>query len=559
MRALLVLLVLLGSIFQGVAMFKTWIVRDYGVGYWGPLGRDGVWHEALVGQLEKNIVPNNPGLAGIGLSNYHYFYNLLVHVSHVASGIEPRFFIYVFFPIVFSVLLGVGTYKLASVLFKDKLTSILAVYFVYFGSSFGWIIEYLHSGELGGESAFWANQPVSMNLNPPFAISLVMMIFIVLLLRRYLRRPSWLLGILLGLLSGVLIGFKAYAGVLVLGALLVLSAKRLILNRDYGLSFVFVFSLIVALGVYLPRNSGSGGLIEVLPFWLVDTMIDAGDRVGIPHLTARRFAYLNDKKWFHYGAVEILAISIFFVGNLGTRIVGLYGIGKKNLRDDTHIFIFLMMGAAGLLPLLFVQKGNPWNVIQFFYYLLFFASLWTSVALVKFYRRFRGVYARVLVGIFLILTPLSSIGTFRSWLYPNPPSFLPIAEKQALEFLSEQEDGVVLKHNFDSTLRAEYSDPFPLVVYAESMYVSAYSGKEVYLEDIEQQIVLDTNFRDRQRGVEEFFSETDLEQIGKFLREEKIKYVYLPKVYFLPLAEGDYPMRKIFENEEVNIYEVVEL
>ncbi|KKQ96144.1 MAG: hypothetical protein UV74_C0004G0008 [Candidatus Woesebacteria bacterium GW2011_GWB1_43_14] len=71
------LLILLGSIFQGVAMFRTSLVYSYGIGYWGPLARDGIWHEALIGQLTKSVFPENPGLAGVKLENYHYFYDLL--------------------------------------------------------------------------------------------------------------------------------------------------------------------------------------------------------------------------------------------------------------------------------------------------------------------------------------------------------------------------------------------------------------------------------------------------------------------------------------------------
>ncbi len=110
-------------------MFRSGVMYDFGIGYWGPLARDGVWHEALVGQLLKSIPPVNPGLAGITLTNYHYFYDLLVSVVS-RSGIPVNLLIYRIFPIVFSILLGIGTFKLSMILFKDKRTSLLSVVLV---------------------------------------------------------------------------------------------------------------------------------------------------------------------------------------------------------------------------------------------------------------------------------------------------------------------------------------------------------------------------------------------------------------------------------------------
>ena len=49
-----------------------------------------------------------------------------------------------------------------------------------------------------------------------------------------------------------------------------------------------------------------------------------------------------------------------------------------------------------------------------------------------------------------------------------------------------------------------------------------------------------------------------VEETVKFLKDNNIQYIYLPKIYQLPMAEGLYPIKKIFENEETNIYKVLE-
>lgn len=543
----LAVLIILGTIFQGVIMFRSGAMYDFGIGYWGPLARDGVWHEALVGQLLKSIPPVNPGLAGETLVNYHYFYDLLISVI-ARLGLPISLLIYRIFPVIFSVLLGIGTYKLALVLFKDKKVSLLAVFFAYFGSSFGWIVSLIKGEQIGGESAFWANQPVSMNLNPPFAISLVIIIFTILLVNSYISNPKFLQALSIILLTGTLIGFKVYAGAILLGGLLILALKRIFFDKDFKFLIISVFSLLLSLVIFLPQSKSSLGLIEINPFWLINTMIDAGDRVGIPNFTARRFAYLAEGKGFHLLVLQAICFLVFFIGNLGIRIIGILGIEKKQLKSDLFIFIFAMMAFSFLPPLIFIQKGNPWNIVQFFYYFLYFAGLFAAYGLRK--------VSLPLAILIILITPISSIATFRSWLYPNPPAYLSVKEYEALKYLSFQEAGIVLKHPFDKELRGKFKDPFPLSVYADNAYVSAYSGMSVYIEDVEQQIILNTNYKDRLENSERFFVEKDLSWSGRFLKERGISYIYLPKIYQLPMVEAGYPMEKIFENDDANIYRV---
>lgn len=530
-------------------MFRSGWLYNYGVGYFGPLARDGVWHEALINQLKLALPPQNPGFAGTTLSNYHYFYDLLVAKISQFTFVSSSFLLYRFFPVIFSVLLGIGTYILAQRLFKNRIVSLYAVFFAYFASSFGWIVSLIKNQPIAGESAFWANQPVSMNLNPPYAISLIIIIFSIILLDSYLKKPDFLKGLILSIAFGSLIGFKAYAGAIVIAALFALTLKRIFFDKSWSLTPIFIFSAGIFAAIYLTISHGAAGLIVFQPLWLIDTMIDAGDRVGIPNFTARRFAYLGGRKWFNFSVIEVISLAIFFLGNLGTRIISLWGLGKKFFKEDLHLFIFLMMGASVVPTLLFIQKGNPWNIIQFFYYFLYFAGLYAANSMKKF-----PVIFTVAI---ILITPISSIATFRSWLYPNPPAYLPVGEYQALNFLKLQPPGTVLKNPFNPSLRGNYKDPYTLAVYADNSYVTAYTGKAVFIEDIEQQIVLNTDYTGRLNEASRFFIEKDITWSKKFLKDENIRYIYLPKIYHLPMAEQEYPIKKIFENDTANIYKVL--
>ncbi len=79
---------------------------------------------------------------------------------------------------------------------------------------------------------------------------------------------------------------------------------------------------------------------------------------------------------------------------------------------------------------------------------------------------------------------------------------------------------------------------------------------EAFLEDAQQQIILASDYQNRLELADRFFVEKDTTWSNTFLKESGIGYLYLPKVYYLPMAEQLYNMDKIFENEGVKIYKV---
>ncbi len=553
-------IILLGTVFQNNTTFRSGTIYDFGVGYWGPLARDGVWHEALTNELVAKFPPDNPGLSSERLVNYHYLYNLLVAETHKFSGISIPDLIYRLYPILFSILLGIGTYVLSIKLFKKRVVSLFAVFFAYFGSSFGWIVEYIRSGALGGESTFWANQPVSFNLNPPFAVSLVLLISLAYLFLqlKFKRKGIYLSFIMIG---SLLIGFKVYAGLIFIGALAAISLEALIFKKRLLYLKLLIVILPLTFLIFALQSPFAGGLIEFRPFWFVDSMMDFGDRVGWLRISMARDAYFEEDRWIKYLSVESLSFAIFVIGNMGTRIIGLIpalGIWWKSLfKLNGFCLIFWMSLIAFALPLIFVQKGNPWNTIQFFYYFLYFSALFAGYSLYVISKKLPRNLGLICVVFILLVTPISSVGTFRSGFNPTPPASISGYEYEALKFLSNQKRGAVLTYPYKAGLREKFDEPFPLWAYSPSTYVSAVSGQPVFLEDIEQQTILQYDFKSRENQSVKFFTEADIAWSTRFLYGNAIEYVYIPEFFKLPKEEEAYPMIKIFENSEADLYRVV--
>jgi len=95
-----------------------------------------------------------------------------------------------------------------------------------------------------------------------------------------------------------------------------------------------------------------------------------------------------------------------------------------------------------------------------------------------------------------------------------------------------------------------------------SAYVSAFSNKTVFLEDEVNLDITGYDWKSRREKVLGFISNLNEEEGRKFLKVNKIKYLYLVKVISplpgekLKLGESQLGLTQIFENEEVDIFMV---
>ncbi len=575
------LIIICGALFQIIPTIKSGLLFNHGIGFWGPNSHDGVWHLALSHHLTRSIGESalfqpflpleNPILSGTRLVNYHYFFDLLVGYSSWMTGISAEDLLFRGFPLLCSLLLGLTSLQLLKQITKNTLAIILSLYILYFGGSFGWIVEYLQQGHFGGESAFWVNQSISFNLNPPFAISLIIVFSIILCLVRTPRLTKKQI-MILGLLIGSLIEFKAYAGILVLLTLGMIAVFELWRWRKLKTLLLCIGSAAVSLVLLLP-NYGWGkdllhtnGLFLFSPFWFVHSMVDAPDRVGWQRLTLARYVSLENKNWPKFFAAETLGLILFLVGNLGTRVVSLFGVlffRKKNLNPTVNVLTLLSI-LSFVIPLLFIQRGNPWNTIQFFYYGLYIMALLSGVVFVKLTQRMPFVLRWLVIGLIVILTPINAITTARSYFQSSAPdAYISSEEIKALKFLSQQPKGSVLTFPYLSTTHEKFISPYPLLSYETSAYVSAYSAQPTFIEDTIQQDILQTgqeleknSARVRVASAKKFFFSNDSSIAVKFLEDNAIKYIYLPKVLKPSVNLSISSLELLFENSETVIYKV---
>jgi hypothetical protein len=557
-HSLALLLILIGGATWSLTMVKSGLVYDYGMGFWGPNGHDGIWHIALIKSLAKGSW-QIPTFAGEALQNYHVGYDLLLAWISRITSINPTTLYFQILPPILAVLIGALTYKFVLNWKASKTQALWATFFVYFGGSFGWMVSLLRGQGFAGESMFWAQQGISTLINPPFAFSLVIMLCgLSLLIRKRKTSKDYILA---ALLFGIVIQIKAYAGVLALGGLMVAGIYGFIKGRKQIL-FVFLGSLAVALFVFLPLNKDASGLLVFKPFWFLENMMGFSDRLGWPR-------YYSAMTTYRYGNIlhkgipaYLVAFAIFWFGNLGTRVIKEILVIRwlKNIKrlEWLEVFIASVIIAGAAIPMIFLQEGTPWNTIQFIYYSLFFSGILAGVVLGELTQKTNITLARSqAVGVILLTIP-TTLGTLGHYLPSRPPAMISKQELEALKFLEIQPEGVVLTYPFDMVKanEAEKSPPRPLYLYESTAYVSAMTGKDVFLEDEVNLNITGYDLKGRRRALEEFVQSTDPDFLRNFTRNNNISYIYRLKDQGPKPEIAAVGMEKIFENNLVEVFKV---
>ena len=492
------LLIIIATIVWSLTMVKSGWLYDFGMGFWGANGHDGVWHISLIESLSRGSL-EIPIFAGEAIKNYHIGFDLLLAGLHVLTRIPAVNLYFQVIPPILALLIGALTYKLTK--------SLWSVFFVYFGGNWAWVLG-------KGESTFWSHQSISTLINPPFALSLIVLLagFILFQKKHYL---------LPGILFGLLVEIKIYAAALALFGLLIAGLK----NRGYLKSFCV--ALLVAVPLYLAAVPNSGKVIVFQPGWYLETMMGFSDRLNWPRFASAMTNYRLAGNWLKGIPAHLVALTIFFVGNLGTRLIF--------LRKKNDLFSLAVIFAGLAAPMLFLQTGTSWNSIHFFYYSLFFSGLLAGEALLK----IKNLKLKIIIV--LLTIPTTWITLKDIYLPSRPPAQIATLELEALKFLRTQPAGVVL---VPPAIPDPYAPPpRPLYLYESTSYVSAFSNHPVYFEDQGSLTITGYAWQARQQQVKDFLT--------KNIDIKAVSYLYIPNQKFDASSIG---FKKIFINPDVTIW-----
>lgn len=522
---LLALLGVLAACSLASTLTFTWIVTPDSFSLQRGQLHDSAWHIALINNLQQAIPPAHPSSSELVVTQYHYFYDLIVAALAANYRVPISVIYFQFFPLVLSLLLASSVAILATRLHSKKL-AVCVLFWTFFGGSFAYLIPFFLPGNTWSESSFWVSQTFAMMVNPQMIFSLATVATVGWLLT--LDQPTlsrtghrWLHSLLL-IIMVASIGYKSY-GWMVMGALYgsFLLIKLLQTRQLSYLGWGALFGLLSLPVVWLITGFNTSSFFW-LPLWYLTSMVESPDRLNYPVLKLRELTYLADGNTFGVVRVRLLEFLIFVVGNLGTRVllfawplVWLWdGYRRQRLPKINPVVVALISGGlfSASFPLLFLQRGAVWNSIQFWYYTLLFANLFVAWLLVELHQRWQPSKVAT-VAIVSLLIGLSL------------PTYWVTQREKLLEtevFTRDQKNLLAQLNPQDKVLIC----PGDSQLYQTSL-VTAFSGASIYLANQAQLSITgdEALFVTTHQDLETLLTQQNAPLLRTFTQEKAITYI----------------------------------
>ncbi len=530
--------------------------NNCGYFFWGVHGNDAVWNLAIVNTAFSQLPFVHPVFYGALMSGYNYFIDFLLFLLSKV-GINAIVTYFKIFPIAWFILITYLAINLSFKINKKPLFTFFLLFFIFFGGSFSYLFTLYHHKTLIGSSGTLAMQAGLTLTNLHFASSLVVVLWILNIVKdgnRSLRNS-----LLLSLLVFLNLAFKFYGGVISIFIVTTYFFIFFIQRKDvkkfvFDVSLLGLFCLAAIILFYDPFASlKSGSILKFSPLALVWPIIEEPDLFYLPKLANARYVLQAQGFGPRLVLIELFTLFVFLLFNFGTRFFGfIYLIVKAIKKEVSTLDITVLAGVAGsiLMSVLFIQKGEWWNTIQFIYYGLFLSSIFIAYFLNYLFSKKQVI--PILIGtILMILTIPSNIDLIIHFTSFPAPSYLPKEEIAALNYLKSLPQGTVFTMPYDKTNRQKYDKPVPLFAYDDTAYVPAFSHKQVYLAEAHVLRTTGVVYEDRLKEI------TDLKNLK--LENLPIEYIYLQKDHELfnqyqsKVSKNFW--KKILDNKKVIIYE----
>lgn len=555
----LIIVIVLAVIFS-LSMLTTGVYGD-SIFY----RRDDLWHLALINELKNNFPPDHPGFTGVALKGYHFFYNfLLAGISNIFS-ISPLSLYFHFFPLFIAILWGLGVYALMYKWSKKISIGLWAVFFTMFGGSFAFVLRIGGHDNLSLDSAFGIQQPVSSLINPPFSISIIIVISTLFAIYQYLesKKNTWFVPV--ALFVGLATMFKVYAGIILAGGFILFGLIETVRTRNYLiLVSLFTSGILFAVTYGILRDPSS--TLIFAPLWAPHSVLI--DNMPWYGYTEKMYTYTKLSVIKGIVETELYSWYVFIFGNLGTRLLGLlflllFFLKKRKKPSLFAVMILIMTLISIFIPLFFIQSGKVFEIIQMAWYFLFFTSLFAVFGLDKLFSfSYSKILKIVLFIILLILTLPSAYDNFRVYFASLDSSKLTLSSPyfKVMQFLNlnGSYNETVLEipdKNISSTQKDVlrwYRSSSPAIIafgnkrsYLNNEYID-FTGVDIAPRiDFIRKIILLNNM-----SVDNSKYTSLQKEVKQGLKDNKISFIYSP--YPLTFVKDT----KAYENQAAIIYKL---
>lgn len=539
-----------GIFFQQIPLFMNGFVTRNGVLFC--CASDTFWYLSLADLLVRHFPPETPGLSGVILKNYHYFFLItaseLIRIFHLP--IMPTIFQYV--RILYGILYAAIGYLMIAQLTPHKLTRKLFFFFLFFSADLLYLVGFLASGKLDFYyNAIYISQKMMQNM--PMTVATILL-YTVLFLLTNRNKQTWATGFVIAFLIGSSIGFKTYVGIILLFGMGVVSVIDVFRRKSFVSFFIFVVASCVAAAAFLPVSKGAGGLYPGW-FWRIELLMTE-PVLHFPQKTLEWVSYwTKQKRLFHAPLTTMLPVlgyefvfSIYFLISLfGTTLLGFLPLKKTgHLSRSYYVVILSMIIFSLILGMFFLQTtggGHTYNFLIVAYLLL---MILTALVLGTWFAKHKQIAVfGICVVIFLNALPTAAtVVLFTNQIVRNELFLYSWDELAAAAFLAKQDigDGYVFIHP-DNKL--DYVTP----------YISAFAKQPLYMSGPYIVSALNLPYQQRLANANVIVKSNNPDEITKVVEKERIRFIYVTKKeHFDPVRGEKRLFLPVFENQAVTIY-----
>lgn len=491
---------------------------------------DSMQHLSIITRLHQSSRIDHPGFSDALLTNYHYLIDQILAAFTRFSYVSLFHVYYRFYPIAVSLIFALTIYSFAKSYSKHRFAPHFTLLFVLFSGNLSFYAHYFRGSEFSwGANAFIINPLIDLLQNPASIFVLAQLLVVIQLLIKL--KPSVIKKSIthqitnyflpLALVSGTMIGFKAWGGLLVTISLFAFTFWHLIKFKRIFILILPTLSIVISILLFFPHyNSASAASPIWAPGWTLERLVNDADR----------WNYLDDiflKQHYEYThnlprltALYIKWFLIYLVGNFGIKLVGLFSIANwiflwKKL-SSTQVFIITMTFFSLCLPLFFNQGRMAYDIEQFSPYSLLLASIFTILFLLQIFKKLSTphLFASILILLTIILSAPSNLTSLSARILATT-SIIPNQELEDYSKITAQTppDSVILltpSHRHIATLE------FAALTNRNTFY----SGRTL-------SIITGEDYQTRQKIVEQIFDRLDFHQLDLLIENQQISHLYL--------------------------------
>ena len=510
---------------------------------------DNILQIAITDQIVKHFPPFEPGFYGKYIQNYHYWDSLVMGELIRVFKLPLIATDYQYMTIFISLFLGLSSIVFSQLLKIGKAFTRWLVFFLYLGGDFVWLlITIFRKQNFFGMNPLESGQQFLENI--PRGISVVVFFGFAAIFLLWIKKKDKYLGLIMAIMAASLIGFKIYIGIFVLSGLGVLGIWSLF-KRQYSMTIPLILTAVLSLIIYLPVNSGAGGLYFT-GLWRFENFIVQPYLGNLNRLELARVIYVVHHSWLRVTEYELIFAFVYIFSIFGTKLLGIFQ-NKKSLSlfpKELNILLFVGIAVSAVAGLFFEQTTGGSNTFNFLVSIYILGSIYTALACFYWLNKRRNVikiFVTLVIIIFTIPRALDQTYNNVNNLYYNKGFLITNNELRAINFLSTQENQKMVL--VDPQIPIDYLSPYLSFLSNQKMFLSG-QGEELTTHGV--------NFSDRSKARITIFYGANPASASAALLKYNIGYIYMLPTNNLISTNSAQFLKQIYKNKSIKILKVDE-